>query len=152
MSRADHKNASLGGRNGSMAALQDRMPQMELAALHHRTPGAHVDCVGRLEMMLKTDLHSEGRILVTTRNSTYSIHVLQDDLYSVSGGWLDTQGVAPSKAAINGSSWGGRAIKRDIVAACALHLEFGSQLVTARIAEFQVIHCREDLVNGAGLP
>ncbi len=120
------------------------MPEMRQNALQHRTLGAIVDHIERLEVVCKADLELGDQILVTTRNSTYSIYVLQDDLYSVSGGWFDRQGLSPSKVAINGCTWGGRAIKWDIVAACGLHLEFGNQVVTSRIMEFQVLRCRED--------
>jgi len=116
-------------------------------ALHHRTLGAIVDHMERLEAVRKADLELGDQIFVTTRNSTYSIHVLQEDLYSVSGGWFDKKGLSPSKVTINGCTWGGRAINGDIVAACGLHLEFGNQVVTSRIMEFQVIRCREDLIN-----
>ena len=123
------------------------MGEMGQSALQYRTLGAIVDHTKRLESLRKADLELGDQVLVTTRNSTYSIHVLQEDLYSVSGGWFDRKGLSPSRVAINGCTWGGRAIKWDIVAACGLHLEFGNQVVTSRIMEFQVIRCREDFTN-----
>ena len=123
------------------------MAELRQTASQHRTLGAIVGHIDRLEMVRKADLELGDQILVTTRNSTYSIHVLQEDLYAVSGGWFDRQGLSPSKVAINGCTWGGRAIKWDIVAACGLHLEFGNAVVTSRIMEFQVIRCREDLIS-----
>jgi hypothetical protein len=123
------------------------MPEMGQTALKQRTLGAIVNHIERLEVVRKADLELGDKVLVTTRNSTYSILVLQDDLYSVSGGWFDQRGLSPSKAAINGCTWGGRAIRLDIVAARGLHLEFGNQVVTSRIMDFQVIRCREDLIN-----
>ena len=121
------------------------MQEIGQTALRHRTLGAVVDHIERLKMVRKADLELGDQILVTTRNSTYSIHVLQNDLYSVSGGWFDQQGLSPSKVEINGCTWGGRAIKWDIVAACGLHLEFSNQVVTSRIMRFQVIRCRKDV-------
>ena len=123
------------------------MPERGQTASQYRTLGAIVDHIEHLEVVRKADLELGDQILVTTRNSTYYIHVLQEDLYSVSGGWFDRHGISPSKVAINGCTWGGRAIKWDIVAACGLHLEFGNQVVTSRIMEFQVIRCLEDLIN-----
>ena len=123
------------------------MPETGQTASQYRTLGAIVDHIEHLEVVHKADLELGDQILVTTRNSTYYIHVLQEDLYSVSGGWFDREGLSPSKVAINGCTWGGRAIKWDIVAACGLHLEFGNQVVTSRIMEFQVIRCLEDLIN-----
>jgi hypothetical protein len=150
-----NKNQSILGRTPSgilvicalKAALEDQVPEIEQTALQHRTLGAIADHVGRLDAVRKADLEFGDRIFVITRNSIYSIHVLHEDLYSVSGGWFDKKGLSPSKVAINGCTWGGRAIKWDIVAACGLHLEFGNQVVTSRIMELQVIRCREDFVN-----
>jgi hypothetical protein len=41
--------------------------------------------------------------------------------------------------AINGCTWGGSAIKQDILAARGLHLEFGNTVRTTRIREIRVI-------------
>jgi hypothetical protein len=123
------------------------MPETARTDLGQRTLGAIVDHISHLDVVRKDDLQLGDQVLVTTRNSTYSIHVLQEGLYSVSGGWFDQMGQSPSKVAINGCTWGGRAIKLDIVAANGLHLEFGNQVVTSRIKKFQVIRCREGLIN-----
>ena len=58
---------------------------------------------------------------------------------SVSGGWFDHEGLSPFKTSINGCTWGGRAIKVDVVAACGLFLEFGNQLITSRIQKVDVV-------------
>ena len=55
------------------------------------------------------------------------------------GGWFDNEGLSPFKTTINGCTWGGRAIKVDVVAACGLHLEFGNQLITSRIQKVDVL-------------
>lgn len=123
------------------------MPELGRTATPHRTLDAIVDHTKRLEAVYKADLQLGDQLLVATRNSIYSIYLLQEGLYSVSGGWFDHQGLSPSKVEINGCTWGGRTIKSDIVAACGLHLEFGNQVVTSRIMEFQVIRCRENSVN-----
>jgi len=123
------------------------MRDMKQTAVQHHTLSAIVDHIERLEVVRKADLELGDQILIITRNSTYSIHVLQENLYSVSGGWFDQQGLSPSKVAISGCTWGGQAIKWDIVAACGLHMEFGNRVVTSRIREFQVIRCREDFIN-----
>ena len=125
----------------------DRMSEIEQTASHYRTLSAIVDHSERLKAVRKDDLEMGDRLLVTTRNSIYTIHVLQEGFYSVSGGWFDRQGLSPSKVEINGCTWGGRAIKWDIVAACGLHLEFGNQVVTSRIEEFQIIRCGQGSVN-----
>jgi hypothetical protein len=123
------------------------MPETGQTPSHFRTLGSIVNHTERLEAVHKADLEFGDRLLITTKNSTYSIHVLEAGLYSVSGGWFDHKGLSPSKITINGCTWGGRAIKLDIVAACGLHLEFGNNVVTSRIMEFHVIRCREDFIN-----
>ena len=104
-----------------------------------RTLGAIVDHVDQFDAVCKLELQFGDCVRVRTLNSTYSIQVLGNDLYSVSGGWFDHQGVSPFKTAINGCTWGGRAIKVDVVAACGLHLEFGNQLITSPIQKVDVI-------------
>ena len=123
------------------------MQELEQTAIHYRTLGAIVDHADKLEAVYKTDLELGDQLIVTTKNSIYSIYPLEDGVYSVSGGWFDRHGLSPSKVEINGCTWGGRAIKWDILAACGLHLEFGNQVVTSRILKLQVVRCSEDSVQ-----
>jgi hypothetical protein len=92
-----------------------------------------------LEEVRKKDLHAGDRVLVTTRNSLYTIWVLDEGVHWVSVGWFDLQGISPQRMAINGCTWGGSAIKQDILAACGLRLEFGNTVRTTRIREVRVI-------------
>ena len=88
--------------------------------------------------MRKAELHYGDWVQVRTANSIYSIRVLEDGIYSVSGGWFDRRGLSPLKTTITGCRWGRRALNPDIVAACGLHLEFGNGVVTSRIQEIVV--------------
>ncbi len=92
-----------------------------------------------LEEIRKKDLHAGDRVLVATRNSLYKIWVLDEGVYRVSGGWFDLKCIAPQRMAINGCTWGGSAIKQDILAARGLRLEFGNNVRTTRIREIRVI-------------
>ncbi len=112
-----------------------------------RTLGAIAEQVDHLQQVRKAELSFGDRVLVTTLNSTYLIHVLEDGLYSISGGWVDSQGLSPLKTTINGCTWGGMAIKVDIVAACGLHLEFGNRVITSRIKKFDVVRLGTDCIN-----
>jgi hypothetical protein len=123
------------------------MPESGQTAARYRTLDAIVNRTEKLEAVYKGDLELGDQLLVTTKNSIYSIFMIQEGLYSVSGGWFDRRGLSPSNVEINGCTWGGRAIKLDILAACGLHLEFGNQVVTSRIIGYTVIRCREDSVN-----
>ena len=82
-----------------------------------RTLEAAVAEAQSLDEVRKKDLHNLDRVLVTTRNSLYTIWVLDEGVYWVSGGWFDLRGISPQRVAINGCTWGGTAIKSDIVAA-----------------------------------
>jgi len=95
--------------------------------------GARVAQSASLEQVRKSDLQSGDRVLVTTRNSRYRIEVLGDGMYRVSGGWFDRKNMSPLKLGINGCTWGGSAIKVDVVAAC------GNRVLTSRIERLRVI-------------
>ncbi len=108
-----------------------------------RTLGAIVVQASGLEPVRKRDLGCGDWVLVTTKNSVYSICVLGGDSYSVSGGWFDREGVSPQKTTISGCTWGGSAINLDLVAAPGLFLEFGNQVMTARIQHVRVIRRKD---------
>ena len=97
-----------------------------------------------LDSIDKSDLQCGDQVLVKTRNSVYSLHFLGDGEYYVSGGWFDRKGLSPLRTTINGCTWGGCAIKMDIVAAPGLFLEFGNLVTTTRIQEFRVIRLPEN--------
>jgi hypothetical protein len=95
--------------------------------------------VDRLPAVLRTDLRSGDWLLVTTRNSVYSLCLLEDGTYSVAGGWFDRNGDSPQRVGVNGCTFGGRAIKSDVVAAPGLYLEFENRVTTTRIREARVL-------------
>lgn len=107
-------------------------------ALAARTLGAIVDHSQQLDTVHKRDLGAGDLVVVSTKNSTYSICFVGEDLYAVSGGWFDRQSTAPLTVAVNGCTWGGSAIKSDILAAPGLFLEFGNRVRTTRIQRVQV--------------
>jgi hypothetical protein len=97
------------------------------------------DYARSVEEVRKRDLRSGDRVMVTTRNSLYKIWVLDEGVYRVSGGWFDLQRLAPQRMAINGCTWGGSAIKQNIIAALGLRLEFGNRVLTTRIRQVRFI-------------
>jgi hypothetical protein len=113
-----------------------------------RTVDAILDQVGRFEAIRKADLRRGDRVLVVTENSIYCIHVEEEGSYSVSGGWFDRNGISPVTLTISGCTWGGTAIKRDLVAARGLRLEFGNRVVTSPIRDVQVIRGEARVLNG----
>ena len=103
-----------------------------------RTLSAIVDHSQQIEPVRKKDLSNGDWIVVKTRNSTYSICAVGPELYTVSGGWFDRQSSAPFTVAVNGCTWGGSAIKSDILAAPGLFLEFANRVRTTRIQQVDV--------------
>ena len=87
----------------------------------------------------KTEVRPGDWLVVRTRNSMYSICSLGGGEYMVSGGWFDKEGVSPAKVAINGCTWGGRAIHSEMLAAPGLFLEFGNQVTTTRIQQVRLV-------------
>ena len=98
-----------------------------------------LDRIGQFESIPKADLKCGDCVLVVTENSVYRICVLDRERFSISGGWFDRQGLSPATISIAGCTWGGSAIKRDVVAVRGLRLEFGNRVVTSPIREVRVI-------------
>jgi hypothetical protein len=92
-----------------------------------------------LEEVRKEDLRCGDRVLITTRNSRYTLWALGDGQYWVWGGWFDRHGISPHRVTVNGCTWGGSAIKHDILVARGLFLEFGNSVLTTRIQNVCVI-------------
>ncbi len=90
------------------------------------------------------------RVDVATRNSLYRLWCVGENRFVVTGGWFDRQdsgrgpGCAPARAvvAVNGCTWGGSAIRSDLVAAPGFFLEFANGVRTTRIQS--VRHVRTD--------
>jgi serine/threonine-protein kinase RsbW len=110
--------------------------------VHEPPSGQYLDaetrCVGELRQIYKSDLRFGDIVGVATVNSVYLIAVLNADVYVVSGGWFDRNGLSPKRTAINGCTWGGTAIKQDLVAAEGLCVEFGDGVVTSPVQRFKV--------------
>ena len=94
---------------------------------------------GRVDQIRKSDLRWGDWIVVRTRNSVYTLRMIDDERFAVSGGWFDEQALSPHAVTVNGCTWGGSAIKQDIVAAPGLCLEFGNRVMTSRIRQVQVL-------------
>lgn len=99
---------------------------------------AIVNSIDFLQEVRKKDLREGDRIVAKTCNSVYSIRVGSNGVLAVSGGWFDIKGKSPSRVTIRGCTWGGSAIKTDIVAACGLRIEFGNRLTTSPIQKIFV--------------
>lgn len=109
----------------------------ELAGAHDIV--ALAQQAGKTAAVRRNDLRRGDCVLVTTRNSVYSLFFLGDGLFEVTGGYFDKHNGGPVTITINGCTWGGRAIHSEIVAARGLFLEFGNQVITTRIQKVQLL-------------
>jgi len=92
-----------------------------------------VEHSGRLREIRRTDLHAGDQLYILTANSRYYVRVAEGGWYHVSGGWFDHKSIVPVRTRIAGCTWGGSALKVDVVAACGLCIEFGNRVVTSPV-------------------
>ena len=93
----------------------------------------------QLQEVRKSSLGFGDWVFVKTVKSLYRIRSLSGSLYEVSGGWFDKKGLSPAHLRISGCTWGGSAIKIDLIAACGLRIEFGNLLITSPIQKIFVL-------------
>ena len=86
----------------------------------------------------RCDVGFGDRVVVHTRNSVYSMISLGDGTFSVRGGWFDSQNLSGTTVAVNGCTYGGSAIRHDVIAARGLFLEFGNNVLTTRILDVRL--------------
>jgi hypothetical protein len=86
-----------------------------------------------LKQIRKSEVHYGDCLQIYTLNSQYTLRVLNNDYYLVSGGWFDQKDVSPTIIKIRGCTWGASIIKIDILAACGLCIEFTNRVVTSTI-------------------
>lgn len=86
----------------------------------------------------RDELGPGDRVTVRTRNSVYTLWSLGDDEFTVQGGWFERQPAPSRTVRISGCTYGGSAIRHDVIAAPGLFLEFESGVVTTRILEVRV--------------
>jgi hypothetical protein len=132
-----------------MIPAQDRPNSDQHSSSHQTSPpraafacslAAQTRAANQLREVRKADLAPGDWVFVKTLRSTYRIRVKEGGHYEVSGGWFDQKSLSPKVIGITGCSWGGSAIKIDIVAACGLCLEFTNRLITSPIQK--IIVCR----------
>jgi len=81
----------------------------------------------------RRDLDPGDRVIVSTKNSVYSLTARADGFFAVSGGWFEREGSGSATVEILGCTAGGHAIFTDHIAAPGLFLEFADGLRTTRI-------------------
>ena len=81
----------------------------------------------------RQDLESGDRIIVSTKNSVYSLTLRTDGSFEVSGGWFEREGEGSAVVEILGCTAGGHALFTDHIAAPGMFMEFDDGLRTTRI-------------------
>ncbi|MCU0256866.1 MAG: hypothetical protein MUF60_08975 [Vicinamibacterales bacterium] len=92
----------------------------------------------------RDQLRPGDTVVVETRNSLYAVAALGTGEFAVSGGWFEANQADGSNIAINGCTWGGRAILTDVIAAPGLFLEFGNGVRTTRIRAVSLVSGRQN--------
>jgi hypothetical protein len=105
--------------------------------------GANLKNIGhisdKIKHISKDSLKLWDYLLVNTGNSSYTIKKVGDNLYEISGGWFDKNGLSPSTVTIRGCTWGGSIIHINMLAACGLSMEFGNNVITSPVKQVFVI-------------
>jgi hypothetical protein len=83
-------------------------------------------------------------VVVCTRNSKYTLVVLGDGRYRVTGGWFEATGANGCDVRVAGCTWGGAAIHTRLIAAAGMFLEFDNGVRTTRIREVRLMRTRHD--------
>ena len=81
----------------------------------------------------RRDLDPGDRVIVSTKNSVYSLIARADGAFDVSGGWFEREGSGLVTVEILGCTAGGHALFTGHIAAPGLFLEFADGLRTTRI-------------------
>ena len=81
----------------------------------------------------RQDIEFGDRIIVSTKNSVYSLTARADGSFEVSGGWFEREGRGPTAIEVLGCTAGGHALFTEHIAAPGLFMEFVDGLRTTRI-------------------
>ena len=87
----------------------------------------------------RRDLDPGDRVIISTKNSVYSLTACADGRFTVSGGWFEREGEGAARIEVRGCTAGGHAIFTDHIAAKGLFMEFADGLRTTRIRSVRLI-------------
>ena len=87
----------------------------------------------RVDGVRRRDLDPGDRVVISTKNSVYSLTVLADGCFEVSGGWFEREGGGAVRVEVRGCTAGGHAIFTEHIAVRGLFMEFADGLRTTRI-------------------
>jgi hypothetical protein len=93
----------------------------------------------------RDDVQPGDHVVVYTDNSVYVLRRVDEHRFEVSGGWFDRQGPDPAILSVTGCTWGGSAVRRDLVAGCGMRIEFGNRVLTSTVR--RVVHYPGVMLN-----
>ena len=93
----------------------------------------------------RQDIEFGDRIIVSTKNSVYSLTARADGSFEVSGGWFEREGEGTVSVEILGCTAGGHALFTDHIAAPGLFMEFADGLRTTRIRTVRRIEAEDEV-------
>ena len=96
-----------------------------------------------LHVVQRRDLEPGDRLVISTRNSVYSLTANGDGSFEASGGWFERSGRGETNVEVRGCTAGGHAIFTDHVAACGLFMELANGVRTTRIRSVRMIPVRD---------
>ncbi len=108
-----------------------RLPNISLEEITRST--------NRIRGIRKADIEPGDLLIVETINSIYKIEALGNGYFNIHGGWFEKEGISPYVTTIAGCTWGGSAIKVDIVAAPGLCIEFGNNVLTSTVQKIRYL-------------
>ena len=97
-----------------------------------------------VDAVKRRDLDPGDRLVISTKNSVYSLTARAGGSFDVSGGWFEREGEGSSRVEIRGCTAGGHAIFTDHIAARGLFMEFADGLRTTRIRSVRLIAASEN--------
>jgi hypothetical protein len=93
----------------------------------------------------RRELEAGDRVVVSTRNSVYSLTARADGSFEVSGGWFEREGHGSATVEVLGCTAGGHALFSEHIAAPGLFMEFADGLRTTRVRTVRRIASAEGL-------
>lgn len=116
------------------SGIHRRRRPMKAVALDGLTEAAEL-----VDGVRRRDLDPGDRIIISTKNSVYSLTARAGGSFDVSGGWFEREGDGEITVEIRGCTAGGHAIFTDHIAAKGLFMEFADGLRTTRIRSVRLI-------------
>lgn len=91
------------------------------------------EAAGSVGGIRRQALDPGDRVVVSTKNSVYSLVARADGAFDVGGGWFEIHGMGVTTIEVVGCTAGGHAVFTDHIAVPGLFLEFADGLRTTRI-------------------